>query len=182
MVFSRQFCVGGWILTEKLLHFLIRWWLRLAAFSVQLFGYFETDDEYYFDLFFGFYNQAFEYLSDDLVIIGQRMILHSKNIVQPRYGVFAMLLGCAVFCQLLLQRSLFTHQRFDAWIGRNFRQLRCLGCHWISYRFVQCGFGYPRFRLTDFSAKFHLDMHFQRLQNVGIAFRCFQYRIHERFL
>ena len=83
--------------------------------------HFESAYKNHLDSILGFYDHTLQDFSDDLIVEGQRVVLHAvedgKNIVQPRHGVSAMLLGGAVFCQLAFKRSFFSHQNFDAWIG-----------------------------------------------------------------
>ncbi len=88
-----------------------------------------------------------------------------------------MLFGGNVFCQPVFKHPLFAHHRFDAWIGE--QAFGIFGSYGVqdATKFLidlcDADLNINAFVLTRFSAKPYLDMHFQYLQNVGIAFCCF---------
>ena len=74
-------------------------------------------DKYHFVFFFGFDDHAFDYLSDDSVIVLHRVILESAedriNIVESELRVLALLLDVYDLLQLLFQIAFFAHEVFD---------------------------------------------------------------------
>lgn len=109
-----------------------------SGFSRSLFHLrfnFQPSGKDYPDFFFRFYDHTLQDLPYYLIVKGQRMVLHpiedGKNLFQTGGGVFSILFRGIVFSQLTFQRSFFSHQFRNPWIGE--KLLLVFGSHAVQY-------------------------------------------------